>query len=550
MAARESVSPIVMGIIVDASASMAENWKNSKGKNLPRIHFIRDSLNAQFQRLSAIYNLKQNKSRKVEVFCLGLGFRIPQRKLNCDSVGNYEPNDPDHSKSVEYIEMVCDILALAEIMPSRTELTEIEAGLNKKWNSYSSRILSQADIQADVYEKLRSLIRDSLYKSVNSHFLGSRRYKLYASMLSSEVYKSNIVLQLPFKLVEKYINFCKERFEGSSNQAATKYFDSIMDHSARIFERHKHKYKQYIADQLEAFVAKQTEAILSALAIGFSVEDVISQFEEGRAQDLAKSIYESLDNDMRRRLFPYWALNKARLWVRKIDINAQMSFKEVDKLTADCVRRFSWERLEPFVKSVVCDLFAKHFKEQALKMVPYWLRLASNREVSKTIGEVFSLFPNIYEENFYSNKYIFGNTPIQDAIDRASLRLLDKKYKNWVKVLILISDGEFANTYPLVAADRLKSKGIKMIACCISSKNITSTLLSRPLERWPDGAKTLFQMSSPINIHDTFEQRIAGAIDDLPQGKQMFLQINQSEILEHLINTVLVDEDLLTENTP
>jgi Mg-chelatase subunit ChlD len=38
---------------------------------------------------------------------------------------------------------------------------------------------------------------------------------------------------------------------------------------------------------------------------------------------------------------------------------------------------------------------------------------------------------------------MFGTTPINEALNLASMRLLNLKYRNHKKVLIVVSDGEF-----------------------------------------------------------------------------------------------------------
>lgn len=543
MRSRESNHPIVMGIIVDASASMAENWQEPSGKKLPRIDAIREALNAEFKRISILYNTRPARDRKVDIFCLGLGFQIPQSQFNNDYAGNYVPDrEFKHGRTVVLTEVVCDILALTELMPSPQELGFIEKALNERWNNYSRNILNQADIKEDIYNELRLAIQSSFYDTAYNRFRSSWTYKLYTRSLSQEVYRKGTFSRGWFRLLERYIRLWQHSLELKPQKAANSYFDAIIARSSSIFDRNAARYERLITEQLEAFVSKQARTILSALATGYSVDDVIELFEEKQAQELANSIYQALDKDIRAKISPYWMNRKASLWLQGIDLKARISLRTTDRLTESCVRKYTWQRLEPFARKIVQDLFARTFKQQSMTLIPYWLRLASGREVSKQISELDTLFPEVYEQSLYSSGYLFGNTPMQDAIDRAAIRLLDKKYRNWTKILVLVTDGEFPNSYPLVASERLKNKGVKIIGCCVSNENITGVLLRKPMDKWPEGSKALFSMATTIDLEDVFEQRLAKVFPDLPHGKRMFLQINRSEILTELINVILTDD--------
>ena len=50
---------------------------------------------------------------------------------------------------------------------------------------------------------------------------------------------------------------------------------------------------------------------------------------------------------------------------------------------------------------------------------------------------------DVFEHEVYSDGFMFGSTPINQAVNLASLRFLDKPYQAYRKALIVISDGEF-----------------------------------------------------------------------------------------------------------
>lgn len=544
MPRQQHSKPIILGIIIDASSSMAENW-NVHGRTIPRLAVIKDSINKQLLRISDLYSLNDNRSKKAELFCIALGIRIPLVKYNKGVVGGYQPIPKKQKETILHGEYVCDLLSLIEIMPTIDEMSAIEAGLNTKWNEYTQRILSNINMADNIYEELRVHICSALQETAHDTLRRSYKYKIHSSLLRKESQNKSVLLSLPQKIFEGYIAYWTRKIETDSNREGNRYFNSILRGSQSIFERHKHRYEQYINQRLQSFVTKRAAEILGSLAIGYTVSDVIALFEEKRAIELAKEIYDHLDRDIRYRISPLWTFNNARLFLRKMDLRGRLEFKQVNKLAEDSIRKCTWSLLEPMVKTIIRDLFARSFKEQATLMLPYWLSLAASRETTKAMHQVAAAFPDLYEETFYSTDYLFGGTPMIEALDRASIRLLDNKYRNWVKVLIIISDGEYTDDRPIDAAERLKKKGIKIIGCCVADKDITRKLTKQPAKNWPEGTRTLFKMSSPIDLQDDFEQRFATIVSGLPEGTMMFFQINETETLENLLGLVLLDDDMV-----
>ena len=73
--------------------------------------------------------------------------------------------------------------------------------------------------------------------------------------------------------------------------------------------------------------------------------------------------------------------------------------------------------------------------------------MASSREVTRSIKDIVNVLPDALEQEIYSDKFMFGVTPIHNAIKKASLRLLDVNFAQHQKILITISDGEFSDAF-------------------------------------------------------------------------------------------------------
>ncbi|MEO8358200.1 MAG: hypothetical protein ABI621_20025 [Chloroflexota bacterium] len=116
MAAKTTI-PDLVGVIVDVSNSMRRNWEKKDGKGEPRIETIRDGLNKEIRRFKNLNAENKLEKPDVSFFCLGMGFqRTMFWRENQMSYGEeITSNTPWISKQQD--DVVCDILALIDILP-------------------------------------------------------------------------------------------------------------------------------------------------------------------------------------------------------------------------------------------------------------------------------------------------------------------------------------------------------------------------------------------------------------------------------------------------
>ena len=165
-------------MIIDVSSSMRKNWKNKEGKRLPQIEIIKDGLNRQIRKIKSVYSSKP-ETRDVEIFCIGMGFKRPQKKWQfVDLSRNREKPLNETAETLIDATVVCDILALTEIIPTKADLDEIEKVINEKWSGYSNQLLQQVNFREDLYDILVSFIRDSLYQTSLKRLKHSLRGRL------------------------------------------------------------------------------------------------------------------------------------------------------------------------------------------------------------------------------------------------------------------------------------------------------------------------------------------------------------------------------------
>ena len=236
----------------------------------------------------------------------------------------------------------------------------------------------------------------------------------------------------------------------------------------------------------------------------------------------------------------------------RLELRASLSKKELKRLVSQCIEKYSWEILEPFVQQTVFDLVQKCFQEQARKMFLYWVDIASSREVIQPIQEIEGILPEVANEDILRSQYMFGTTPISEALNSASLRLLNRKYRTYKKILIVVSDGEFeinGSTQSLhtpihTLADLLKQSGVTIVSLYVTNKSVVKRLVSRISARWPDGAKTMFEIASEISEDNGFSEWFQKQNYGLPDKSRLLVQINEAKLLQEIFDGIFQNPEI------
>ena len=94
------------------------------------------------------------------------GFKRPKQAMRfVDLSRNKEQPLNSIAETIIDATIVCDILALTEIIPTKADLEEIENVINAKWSNYSNQLLQKVDFRESLYDDLVTFIRDSLYQT-------------------------------------------------------------------------------------------------------------------------------------------------------------------------------------------------------------------------------------------------------------------------------------------------------------------------------------------------------------------------------------------------
>jgi hypothetical protein len=279
---------------------------------------------------------------------------------------------------------------------------------------------------------------------------------------------------------------------------------------------------------------------LKLLTLGHPISRVFDTFKEDEVLVLAEKIYAFLDQDVKEKIRRSWLLNKGILKFTEKKLGARIDIAKIERLTEESIKKLAWEiHLRSFAHNVVNDLFQSTFEEKAKLRFSDWVGLAASREITRPIAEISNLLPDVFDNEIYSESFMFGSTPIYQAINLASLRFLDKTSESYRKTLVIISDGEFKSNTPQYEADLLKQAGVTILCCYVSNSNVMKKLPTKVKPDWLQGAKMMFEISSQLDTNDEFANSLKKEGFLLEEGMKLLFQINYSDRLERILNAVL-----------
>ncbi len=543
MVPEEKSSRTLLGILVDVSHSMSNNWHNKDGKTLPRIEVIKNTLNKKLKEGQIRGKTSKNNLENIDVFCLGMGFRFPMyiehNILTCEQEQPLEKQE-----KTMLIDLICDLLALCEILPSKEKLEDFKVRLHEKWQQCTKDVFEQSVIVGDVYADLVEYVHDALYDTAMRKHQRSLRHWLSHK-------------KLPYgfgwisRLLEKYEKHNNEKITMTAQIAANRYTDEIFKKTDRDFNNNATKYVAIIEEYLNTFIQSYTTSTLQAFTLGFTPAEIVEDLDTKQALLLAERIYTKLDDEVKKHLAITIKIHQEKLLSAKRSISASLDKKELNRLTKRFVQKYGWDILKPLIQDTVYGMVSQHFERQAQKNFPHWIRLASAREIVRPLNAVSHMLPNIIEEHIYSEEVMFGATPLREAIDRAAIRFIDEVYKDHKKVLLIISDGEFREEAEvMVSANLLKRRGVIIISCLIHDKNLLSRIVNAGKD-WPSGAKRMIDIASERPDQnglpdDPDQKRLARTLTD----KKLCYQINHSSILDAVIDNVFEENPVWGSGIP
>jgi hypothetical protein len=533
-------SPELIGIIVDVSNSMRRNWTKKGGKKEPRIETIRDVLNKELKRIQSSADNENNKKKELEVFGLGMGFKRKMLWREQEMGYGTETTLDTPPIEKEQSDVVCDILALIDILPTKAEIDELDDTINNKWNGYAKKLLSEIVIDEDVSSTLLTFVHQSLRITSLKRLRGGLSNRLLGILLTNKTFMRSKHIQRYASTLNKNLEKRALEIERLSQKESERYLEGIHAEAKGIFTNHKDRYRQYVEDTLNEFVDKQTTILLKLLTLGHPVNRVFDSFNEEEVFALANNIYKTLDKDVREKIGRSWLINKGILKYTEKKLSARVDFSKLERLTEESIKKLAWETyLRSFAHGVVNDLFKNTFEKKAKSRFSDWVGLAASREIIRPVEELSNLLPEVFEHELYSDSFMFGSTPIYQAVNLASLRFLDKSFASYKKTLVIISDGEFEALVPRYETDLLKKAGVTILCCYVSDSNVMKRLPVKANPDWPQGANAMFDISSHLIADSELANSLKEEGYKVDSDMKLLFQVNFGDRLERILDAVM-----------
>lgn len=533
----EIKSKTLLGIILDCSSSMQSNWKNID-QDIPKIEYIHDSITQQISDLSDLF--RRNKDKNKHIFVLGMGFVRPLHFYETRvSYGRESIDDEQKITSTVQNDIVCDLAGLYEIIPNKSHLQEAKNILQNTWRSHADRLM--LSIQRNVViDDLKDALKDNFLIKEPAKLRFNYKYRIYHFLKNRNTKK--LFKDLYDNLHQHFLNL---DFNQIATNKSIKYSEKIEQKANDILVSKIEDYNQYIVDKLSNFLSDQIAITLDLIVIGHNTISAIKHFDYRKLEEQSNEIYTYLRRDVEKIIGSFWKTfieEKNYSLNESIDIVNMRGMKDI---VVKYMESIMWNELKPSIEETINSLFLSLFEAQFKERLPYWIGVASTREIIKPIGEFNMQIPTTSDINIYTDEFMFGIAAIKEAIDRASLRFLDKKYKRWHKILVIISDGDFSikNSLfnPIIAASALQENQISIIALCVSDHDIVHK--GKLIHDINPGVKLLYEMASPVSQAPWIRENLAKMNINLPLGERLFIQINQSRLLNNILQTILVSED-------
>ena len=528
---------LLIGVIIDVSGSMKENWKNEKIK-APTIEVIRDAINDEIKAFNEFHpdHILKNTT---EIFCLGFGFRYSEN-ITYKEHKNKRGRPKEISTSIDINDVVCDILALNEMIPRSELLYSLEEELNNRWNKYSQALLeNEIILESNPAEKILTFLeisyKEDYLKKVENGFSNRiiLKYNLKRFSFFNSLYQKSLLKIEHWKLMTQ-----------SKAESYSHYFlEKVQNESIKIFYQNRSFYIQLIQKELNEFASKSIFEILFFVSMGFSLEHSIQLLNESKVEEIATKILKSIHSDVNKKIGLRWRVELSReLKLHKKVFHASFKNKEVHSLVEKCFQKFGWDILEPFVKEEISNLFKKCFQSEIEKMIPHWIKEASSKNVTRYLKDISYLLPEKLDSSIYSDRYMFGSTPIMKTLFKASQLFLDKNNRVKNKILVIISDGDFENDSEAIT-DMLKQENVLVITCLVHNKDLIDNLKEKISKELPENTRRMLRLASTVNPDHKILKALKKNNIILHDNHILGIQMNHSENLQLLIRVLLGDYD-------
>jgi hypothetical protein len=516
---------LLLGIIIDVSSSMKKNWGNDLKIKQTKIEAVKNALNEEIQRLNTLQSKSEKLDRKL--FCLGIGFKLSLNLISVDLSDGGEKKSKD--TNTELIGIICDVLALSDLIPSQQKLETIKEAIRSFWDKKASELLSGIKIDENYHLTLEKFIQEGLTKSF--------RVSIHNYLENSSNIIKNTIGKL-FKFIE--IPISEPLLKKKASVLSSNYTNEVKKKADEIFDSYKDKYKKIIESQIADFAYREIHKILERNTLGFSVDTILKNFDKNLLENLSENIITEIKSDIDIEFKEIWKKHELEFWTQKFKFLSRLRMKGVSTETENTIKNIGWFNLKPFIEKFVFEIFHKKFEEVSKNMLKEWINMSTHREVTKSINDLTNIFPNTSEKDIYSDDYMFGGTPMLDAVNRAAIRFNNKKFDDYRKILLIITDGEYDNEFHVKRTiDLAKQSGVTIVCGYISNNISIENFKKEVRDKTKKGAQNLMDIASEFEECPELVELINKGEITTKKKNKLCIQVNQPKKLNKILEGIM-----------
>lgn len=514
----------LVGIIVDVSSSMRNNWGKGPIRQT-KIEAVKNVLNEEIRRIKILKG--EQLDDRLKLFCLGIGFKLNLGLISVDLSEGEERKLDDRNTTL--IGIIADVLTLSDLIPSQEKLEIIKTEIQQYWNSSAKTLLSDIEIDNQAHFDLAKAIEEGLMDS-------------YRLRLNEYIENSNSSFRKTIGNFLKFIGIPMNEFvlRGHANRLSVRYSNRVGLKAEMIFEKNRTRYSKFIHDEIRNFAYEEIYRILERNGLGFSIEIILKNFDKKELLRLSEHIYLSIKNDILIEFKDIWDNHKMDFWTKKFTFISRLKMSMVRDKTEYTIKNIGWAKLKPFIEEFVFNVFSETFEEVSNTMLYSWVKTATKHESIKPISEITNIFPDSIEGSIYSDQYIFGGTPMFEAVNLATLRFNKSEFKKYRKVLLIISDGEYENEKQVLKTINLnKESGVTVVCGYVSNAKSITNFKQSIRDKTKIGAQNLMSISSVFAESPELVELIEKGEINTKIKNKLCIQINQPRKLNLLLEGLL-----------
>lgn len=164
-------------------------------------------------------------------------------------------------------------------------------------------------------------------------------------------------------------------------------------------------------------------------------------------------------------------------------------------------------------------------------------RLGDSTLTAEELANLFDSAPVSSDERVVEH-VIFGLTPMTGAATEIRDRFNRMGTDNYdQRTLLVVSDGVPTDGHPRGPFSAIREAGVNIVACFVTDADIADprVLLGTPLNSWPDGARLMWDIASPLDESTPAAHYLLAQGWSIEPNAKLFVQVNHSDVLKEFV---------------